>query len=204
MTGASRSFDELAGDLGAANPSVRALALGELVRCGRAATPALLRTLAHADVEVRAQAAQALAEIADPANADVFAGMLGDADDRIRARGAYGLARMGDPRALDALVRTIDDLEDIEHVSGSLSSYVLAGMGPEALHAVAPLLSAPRAFTRQRAFNVIQQIVSRLRGADELQARWTDFGKYDPMSESVAREAAARQWRDWIAREFPP
>jgi HEAT repeat protein len=201
---ASRSIDELADDLGDADTNVRALALGELVRRGSAATPALLRVLAHADVEVRAQAAQALGEIADPANADVFAGMLRDTDARIRARGAYGLARLGDPRALDALVRTIDDLEDIEHVSGSLSSYVLAGMGPEALHAVAPLLSAPRAFTRLRAFNVIQQIVSRLRGADELQARWCDFGKYDPMSESAERETAVQQWRDWIAREFPP
>jgi HEAT repeat protein len=163
-----------------------------------------LHALAHADVEVRAHAAQALAEIADPANADVFAGMLGDTDDRIRARGAYGLAQLGDPRALDALVRTIDDLEDIEHASGSLSSYVLAGMGPEALHAVAPLLSAPRSFTRRRAFNVIQQIVTRLRGAGELQTRWSDFGKYDPMSESATRETAAQQWRDWIVREFPP
>ena len=204
MTGAARSLADLADDLGAADTNVRARALGELVQHGPAATPALLRSLGHADAEVRAQAAQALAEIADPANADVFAGMLGDADDRIRARGAYGLARLGDPRAIDALVRTIDDLEDIEHVSGSLSSYVLAGMGPEALHAVAPLLSAPRAFTRRRAFNVIQQIVSRLRGADELQARWSDFGKYDPMSEGAARETAAQQWRDWIAREFAP
>jgi MFS family permease len=88
-----------------------------------------LRALANPDVELRAQAAQALGEIAAPANADVFAGMLGDADDRIRARGAYGLARLGDPRAIEALVRTIDDLEDLEHVAGSLSSYVLAGMG---------------------------------------------------------------------------
>ena len=196
------SIDQLAEELGAADGNVRARALGELVRRGPRSTPALVRALDSRDVDVRVRAAQGLGEIADPANADLFVAMLDDRDDRIRARGAQGLARIGDPRALEALVRTIDDFEDVLHVPGTLSSYALAGMGPAALVAVAPLLSAPGPMTRQRAFQVVQRIVSDLLGAGEFVARWREMGSYDPTSDGPQREAAAAQWRAWITRTF--
>jgi HEAT repeat protein len=200
---ATRSTDELADDLGAADFNLRAQALGELVRRGNESTAALVRVLGHADVEVRARAAQGLGEIADPSSADLLAGMLGDADGRIRARGAQGLARLGDPRALDALVRTIDDFEDVLHSPDTLSTAGLIGLGPAALLAVAPLLSAQRSLTRQRAFLVIERIVSRARGPAEFQARWRELGSYDPTREGPERDDAAAQLRGWLARQFP-
>ncbi|HEX8111555.1 MAG TPA: HEAT repeat domain-containing protein, partial [Kofleriaceae bacterium] len=112
MTRPARSLDELIDDLAGPDLNGRSRALALVLAHGRAALPGLLRTLGHADAEVRVLAAGGLAHLADPSCADTFAGMLADPDERIRAQGACGLARLHDPRALDALIQTLDDDPD--------------------------------------------------------------------------------------------
>ena len=97
--------EELIRHLGSDDFNERARALAALVARGRSAAPSLAQALGEPGDLVRAQAAQALAEIADPDSADLSL-RRGDAR---RERGCprfFGLARIGDPRAVDALVRT--------------------------------------------------------------------------------------------------
>jgi HEAT repeat protein len=181
--------------LGSPDTNERALALAGLVRLGRAASPALRGALEDGPEHVRAQAAQALAEIADPATVDELAVHTRDGNPDVRAHAALGLARVRDRRATDALVRTIDDLPDIEHHPYSLSVYGLIDLGLPALPSVVPLLSAVHATTRQRAFEVVRATVTAT-GWD-WPALWTSLGRYDPDTEPAEREAAAAQWAAW-------
>jgi HEAT repeat protein len=176
-------------------------ALGELVRRGGAAVPALIQAVASGDPELRGSAVNALAEIAEPSCAELFAQLAGDPDGRVRAHAADGLARLGDPRAVDALVRTIDDRPDELHHPSSLSAATLIGMGPGVLARVAPLLSAPGEATRMRALFVIRAIVDA-QGEDSA-ARWRELGSYRAGAPAADREAAAEQWRAWLAARFP-
>jgi HEAT repeat protein len=199
----TRTSEELVGNLNDADFNVRARALGELVRRGPAATSALLQAMDAPDLELRARVVRALAEIADPSCADLYARLVSDADERNRAYAAHALARLSDPRALDALVRTIDDHPDVLHDPETLATFALAAMGTVVLPRMAPLLYAPNVMTRVRAFHVIRQVVSQLPGSD-WQARWRELGSYDPRAEAPAREPAAAQWRDWITRQHFP
>jgi len=188
------------GSLDAADPAQRAKALAALVAAGRTATPVLLRGLASADADVREKAAQGLAEIADPSTADALAAALADPAPRVRGRAAQGLAALGDARALDALVRTIDDFPDVLHAPHTVATYVLVARGPKALPAIAPLLDAPQPMTRQRAFLVLQTVVSAMPQAGDWRTLWQSLGAYDPnAADASARAAAAAQWRQWIA-----
>jgi HEAT repeat protein len=150
-----------------------------------------------ADVEVRAQAAQALAEIGDPDSADLFANALADADERVRARGAQGLNRIGNARALEALVRTIDDVPDILHTPYTLSVYGVVGLGARALPALAPLLKAPHPLTRARAMLAIRQIAS---GMTDVEALSRTLGAYDANAPQDERDRIADRWSEWIAK----
>jgi HEAT repeat protein len=119
-------------------------------------------------------------EIGDPASADIFARFLDAPDERLRAFAVRGLARIGDARASDALVRTIDDYPDVLHHLFTLAVVELIALGHAALPLVVPLLSAPDADTRVRAFLVIRRIVEanpRLRSWETLAAV---PGPYDP------------------------
>jgi hypothetical protein len=73
-------------------------------------------------------------------------------------------------------------------------------MGPVVLPRLAPLLSAPDEMTRVRAFHVIQKVVSALPHT-QWDMRWRELGSYDPQGPEPQREQAAKQWRDWIARQ---
>jgi HEAT repeat protein len=159
----------------------RAKALAALVGEGRAAVPALLGALGDPAAGVRAQAARALAEIADPATADELAAATEDPDAAVRGHAARGLAGLGDPRALDALVRTIDDLPDPLHHPFTGSVYALIDVGARALPAVAPLLHSDDPTTRLRAFVVVQSVIS---ATENWSAVWDATGRYDPNAES--------------------
>jgi HEAT repeat protein len=188
---------ELVGRLSADDANERAKALAALVGLGPAAVPALEDALRHGDGLVRAQAAQGLAEIADPASAESLAAVTGDGDPDVRAHAAAGLARIGDPRALDALVRTIDDAPDLAHHPYTLSVYGLIDLGDTALPAVVPLLSADELATRRRALLVLRSVVSA--GGADWDRLWSELGRYDPEAAPAERDAAAGRWAAWVA-----
>ena len=192
--------EDLVKRLGSADFNARALALAELVQRGRDATAALTQALESPDDRLRAQAAQGLAEIADPDSAETFAQLLNDSNGEVRARGAQGLARLNDARALDALVRTIDDFADLLHHPYTLSTYGLTRLGPTALPAVAPLLKADDPLTRQRAFLVISSVVSQTPEGKDWEQLWRSLGSYRPGGAAAEREHAAALWLDWISQ----
>lgn len=192
------------GGLDAADPTDRTSALAALVVAGRASTPTLQRALASPDAEVREKAAGGLAEIADPSAAEALAGALGDSEPRVRARAAQALAAIGDERALEALVRTIDDYPDDLHPPHTVATYVLIARGRDALPAIVPLLDAPNPVTRQRAFVVLETLVSDMPEAGDWGVLWQSLGAYDPKgADDAARQAASMQWRQWIAAHCP-
>jgi len=192
------SVEDLVRQLSSPDFNARALALAELVQRGREATAVLTEALKSSDEPLRTQAAQGLAEIADPDSAETFAQLLNDDDGELRARGAQGLALLNDPRATDALVRTIDDLEDLAHFPYTLSVYGLIRLGPAALPAVAPLLKAENPLTRQRAFLVISAVVQQMPEGKDWEQLWRSLGSYNPDGAESERERAAELWLGWI------
>jgi HEAT repeat protein len=192
------SLHELVKQLSSTDFNIRALALAELVRQGKAATPVLIEAFKTPVDQLRAQVAQALAEIADPASADILAQALDDNNQEVRSRGAQGLTRINDSRALAALVRTINDFPDLLHDPFTLSTYGLIQLGRSALPAVAPLLKSADSITRERAFLVFRTIVSALPEGKDWQQLWQSLGSYDPHGASPERERAADQLTSWI------
>lgn len=187
------------GGLDAADSTDRASALAALVMAGRASSPTLQRALASPDADVREKAAEGLAEIADPSTAEALAAALADAESRVRARAAQALASIGDPRALDALVGTIDDYPDELHPPHTVATYVLIARGRDALPAIVPLLDAPNPVTRQRAFVVLETLVSAMPEAGDWGSLWQSLGAYDPKeADDAVREAAGAKWQQWI------
>lgn len=193
------SVAELIDQLSSSGFNERALALAALVQQGRSATPALTRALEGPNHHLRAQAAQALGEIADPRSADALANALVDSNPDVRAHAAMGLARIADPRAIDALVRTIDDLPDETHYPYTLSVYGLIEMGRRSLPTVVPLLRAADPNTRRRAFLVIRSVLEQLPEGKDWNQRWRSLGRYDPDGDQAERDDAADRWRDWIS-----
>ena len=192
------------GGLDAADAEARTRALAALVVAGRASTPVLLRGLASSDADVREKAAQGLAEIGDPAAAQALADALADPEPKVRGRAAQGLAAIGDPRSLDALVATIDDFPDLLHAPHTVATYVLIARGRDVLPSVPPLLDAPLPLTRQRAFAVLQALVTAMPEAGDWRTLWQSLGAYDPNgTDAVARADAAAQWARWIASHCP-
>lgn len=176
--------------LGSSDFNVRALALAELVRRGRATAPALGLALDSGDPEVRLQALRGLAEIADPGSAGSFARFLDAADERMRAFAAQGLSRVGDPRALAALARAIDDYPDELHHLYTPAVVELIARGPAALTAVAPLLAAPKPSTRARALLVVRRIVEANPRLGTWEALASKLGPIDPSAPPPIRAQA--------------
>src|SRR6478735_8423063 len=177
--------------LDAADSDTRTRALDALVVAGRASTPELLRALASRDADVREKAAQGLAEIGDPAAAQALADAIADPEPKVRGRAAQGLASIGDPRSLAALVATIDDFPDPLHAPHTVSTYVLIARGRDVLPSVAPLLDAPLPLTRERAFAVLQTLVTAMPEAGDWRTLWQSLGAYDPNDlDAAARRAA--------------
>ena len=191
--------DALVAQLSVEDFNIRAQALAGLVRLGRAASPALRPLLDGPDARLRVLAAQALAEIGNPADAEIFARALHDPTPEIRARAAQGLATIGDPRTLGALVQTLNDLPDVLHHPATLATHLLTGYGAAALPQMMPLLKADDLVTRQRAWLVVQSIVARrpdtANGPSLLQA----LGGYRPDSPKTERDAAAARGQAWLA-----
>lgn len=190
---------ELIEQLSSPDFTTRALALAALVEQGAAATAGLARALGEPDDRVRAQAAQALSEIADPEAADALANATADTSGDVRGYAALGLARIGDHRANDALVNTLDELPDLEHHPYSASVYGLIDIGQAALPAVVPLLGAPDPTTRARAFIVVRAAVESMPEIQDWNELWGSLGRFDPYGENPARDAAARNWQGWVA-----
>jgi len=188
------------GGLDAADPADRVSAFTALVIAGRASTPVFLRGLASADADVRVKSGQGLAETGDPTAADALADALSDPEPLVRGRAAQALAAIGDWRSLDALVRTIDDYPDVLHAPHTIATYVLIARGRDVLPSVAPLLDAPQPITRQRAFLVLQTLVSAMPEAGDWRALWQSLGAYDPNGrDDAARSVAAAKWGQWIS-----
>jgi HEAT repeat protein len=182
-------IETLVDTLGATDPNERAKALAELVGAGRQATTALIAALSGTDPAVRVQAAQALAEIADPSAEQTYVSLLEDPEPAVRGRGAQGLAAIVSPRAIDALARTIDDLPDLLHFPSTLAVQALIAQGPKAATAVAPLLQAPSPVTRERAILVLRSLAGEPSDSQELAAA---LRRYDPYADEAGREAAAQ------------
>lgn len=189
---------ELIEQLSSPDFNTRALALADLVQLGSAAVPALIEAFNTPDEAVRAQVAQALAEIADPSSADTLARAVSDSNGEVRARGAQGLARINDHRAMSALIDTINDFPDVLHSPFTVSVYELIRLGPSTLPFVVPLLKSADSTTRHRAFLVFRTIVSMLPEVKDWQQFWHSFGSYDPEAASQERDRAADQLLAWL------
>jgi HEAT repeat protein len=192
------SLQELVEQLSSPEFNTRALALAELVRQGKAATPVLMEALTSPDDNLRVLAARGLGDIADPTSAEALAQALDDRNEEVRAHAAQGLALMHDERAIESLVRTINDLPDLEHHPFTLSIYNLIELGSPALPAIAPLLKSTDATTRERAFLVFRTIVSAQPEGKDWQQLWHSLGSYDPHGTTPGRERAADQLSSWI------
>jgi len=194
-------LDQLRTRLYSTDQDTSALALGELIRLGKQATPILLEALNHPTPRTRRLAAEGLAEIRDPASADALERATHDSNGEVRARAAVALHILGDPRALGALVRTLDDYPDILHNPYTASMYALTTGDRAVLPLIAPLLKAPQPLTRERALLVIKAIVSRMPEGHNWNQFWQSLGCYDPHSEPAARDRAADLWIAWIQQQ---
>jgi hypothetical protein len=191
--------DEVAEELSNDDSNIRGLALGELIRRGKSAVPALLKLLKSDDANMRALAAEGLASIAEPSTAEDLAGLLKDSDPRVRAQAASGLAYMDDPRGIPGLIATINDNRDILHASLSLSSYKLAMLGPKALPAVAPLLNSEDEPTRWKALWIIQQITGPMPDAQSDPGFANMLNSYKPDGPEAERKEVAGKLIQWVA-----
>jgi HEAT repeat protein len=191
---------ELAEQLASPDSNRRSRALAELIRLGRPASIVLRPLLTQVETPLRALAAQALAEIGNPDDAEIFANALHDPEPAVRARAAQGLAAIGDDRAVTALLHTLNDLPDVLHHPATLATHLLTGLGPRALPGLAPLLKSADAETRRRAWLAIHGIVANLPEAGDWRRLWQSLGSYHPDAPVSECNVAADLWADWIAR----
>ena len=192
--------------LASADTAARVAALAALVGAGRAATGMLLEALRGAAATAvltkqgtRALVARALGEIGDPAAADALAALLGDADPAVRGRAAQGLSLAGDPRGLGALAATLDDLPDPLHHPASVATDLLIARGSDALTAVARLLDAPGADTRERAWYMMRSIAAALPPHQARDAPPIGTG-FDPRGAPAGQGGRIAAWRGWVER----
>lgn len=190
--------EALVAQLEASDGDKRALALDRLVRLGAAGVPPLRGALRHANADVRALAAEGLAQIGDASAADSLRAALNDSDERVRSQAATGLARIGDPHAVDALIRTLNDNPDLLRAHLSLSAYTLMGMGRPALDAVAPLLRASDERERIKAIWIIRQIAEGMTDAPDWAPVAKALGSYDPWGRAADQITTANTLIAWL------
>ncbi|MCF2149247.1 HEAT repeat domain-containing protein [Desmonostoc muscorum LEGE 12446] len=176
------------------------LALAELIRLGKKATPVLLEALTHSNPRTRRLAAEGLGEIADPTSADALFQATHDSNPEVRARAATALHKLGDKRSLGALVATLDDYPDILHNPYTASMYPLMQGSKDVLPLVVPLLQAPNDLTRERAFLVVKAVVTKLPQGEDWNQLWHSLGSYDPAAPEAERDKAAKQWEAWLTK----
>jgi HEAT repeat protein len=85
-------------------------ALGDLDDL-KSAPPGLVAALRSGDPELRHHAANALAEIADPATTAALVELLSDRNSEIRRHAAEALGEIGTPDAIKALTRALEDAD---------------------------------------------------------------------------------------------
>jgi HEAT repeat protein len=86
--------------------------LGALGRLGVAESrPFLYGRLTHPQKEIRRAAAQALVDLAEPSDLEMFRGLAGDADWVLRGEAARALGRLDLPEARETLLDLVRDLE---------------------------------------------------------------------------------------------
>jgi HEAT repeat protein len=86
--------------------------LGALARLGVAESrPFLHGRLSHPQKEIRRAAVQALVDLAEPSDLDMFRGLAGDADWVLRGEAARALGRLDLPEARETLLDLVRDLE---------------------------------------------------------------------------------------------
>ncbi|MFN6564596.1 MAG: HEAT repeat domain-containing protein [Nostoc sp. ChiSLP01] len=176
------------------------LALAELIRLGKKATPVLLEALTYSNPRTRRLAAEGLAEIADPSTADALFQATHDSNPEVRARAATALHKLGDKRSLKALVATLDDYPDILHNPYTASMYPLMQGGKDVLPLVVPLLQSADDLTRQRAFLIVKAVVTKLPQGQDWNQLWQSLGSYDPAAPHPERDKAAKQWEAWLTK----
>jgi len=171
------------------NPGRRNAALEALIRCGRAAVPALIEVLGHPDVDVRKQAVDALAGIGDPGSAEAVARVLADEDPNVRAAAAEALGAIAWPDSAGALAEALQiDPERLVRLSALralaqleravplvlvqaalddslLRPAALALLGyadePDAAEVLLKALGASSASCRQAAIEALLRVISR-------------------------------------------
>lgn len=157
----SDHLDALAADLASSDHERRTRALAELIRTGPPAVPALRGTLAGSAPAARRAAAQALAEIGDPAAEPTYRSMLDDPDPVVRARGAQGLHIIDAAGAAEALAGVIDELPEPLRHPVTIPVRALAARGVEGGRAVARLLADESNSTREHALLVLRMLAGR-------------------------------------------
>jgi HEAT repeat protein len=86
--------------------------LGALARLGVAESrPFLYGRLTHPQKEIRRAAVQALVDLAEPSDLEMFRGLAGDADWVLRGEAARALGRLDLPEARETLLDLVRDLE---------------------------------------------------------------------------------------------
>jgi HEAT repeat protein len=86
--------------------------LGALARLGVAESrPFLYDRLTHPQKEIRRAAVQALVDLAEPSDLEMFRGLAGDADWVLRGEAARALGRLDLPEARETLLDLVRDLE---------------------------------------------------------------------------------------------
>ncbi len=140
LPGAPENVAKLMVALGSGDGAERLRARDELVKMGAAATDYLVRAAQDGHTQLRLEATQALAEIADPSSAEMLAGQFEDAFE-IGWAAAEGLKKLGRKGASAALHRLL------EHPSSPgvrvSAHHALRHMqDPNVRHAVAPVVAA--------------------------------------------------------------
>jgi len=192
------TIEQLKTQLYSTDQDTSGLALGELIRLGRQATPVLVEALKAENPRTRRLAAEGLGDIADPTTADALFQATQDSNPEVRARAAKALYRLGDGRALTALVETLNDYPDELHNPYTASMYPLMRGGQEVLPLVVPLLRSPDALTRERAFLVVKAVATKLPQGQNWDQLWQSLGSYDPQGSEAERNRAAQQWEKWV------
>lgn len=197
------TLEALVAQLEAPDPDTRALALGNLEKRGAAAVPALCGALHHTNADVRALAAEGLAQIGEAAGCAALRAALDDVDERVRSQAATGLALAGDPLGIAALISTLNDNPDLLRAHLSLSAYTLMGLGRPALEAVAPLLASGDERSRVKAIWIVRQIAESMPDQTGWKAVAGALAEYDPKGRAAEQLATAHLLSTWL-QAHPP
>jgi HEAT repeat protein len=181
-------IEERISRLGSDDQAERSQALAGLVGDGADATEALTQALTSDDDRVRRAAAQALAEIADPAAEATYRAMVDDRDGAVRGRGAQGLHAIGAAGAAEALAATINELPDQLRSPFTLAVYALVARGIAGAAAAAPLLDSADRLSRERGLLVIRMVADQPAGPAGLAQ---ELAGYDPATDPAGRDAVA-------------